>query len=135
MEIDICPRWVLAKLRIPEPSRHHVAMLVSTFLAVALLPLAIRIPHFCLMQGVLGIPCPGCGVCHSILAILRLKPGIAWHANPAGIGVVSAFGFQLAARSIALMAPRTGELVSQVSRHISNITMGSLLFVWISRVI
>jgi len=38
MEIDICPRWVLAKLRISEQSQHHVALLISTLLTLALLP-------------------------------------------------------------------------------------------------
>jgi hypothetical protein len=95
MEIDICPRWILARLRVPSQSQHHVAVLVSTLLSLALLPLALFIPHFCLMQKVLGIPCPGCGVCHSIMAILRLKPALAWEANPAGVGVASVFCFQL----------------------------------------
>jgi Protein of unknown function (DUF2752) len=134
MEIDICPRWVLAKLRISEQSQHHVALLISTLLTLALLPLAIHIPHFCLMQKVLGIPCPGCGVSHSIMAIVRLNPGMAWGANPAGVGVASAFCFQLVARPIAIMAPRTSALVSQTSRYISNVALGSLLLVWISRV-
>ena len=134
MEIDFCPRWVLAKLGISESSQHHVALLVSTLLTLALLPLAIRIPHFCLMQKVLGIPCPGCGVCHSIMAILHLKPVIAWDANPAGVGVVSVFCFQLVARPIAILAPRTGVLVSQASHHISKVALAGLLMVWISRV-
>lgn len=95
MEIDFCPRWVLAKLGISESRQHHVALLGSTLLTLALLPLAIRIPHFCLMQKVLGIPCPGCGVCHSIMAILHVKPVMAWKANPAGVGVMSVFCFQL----------------------------------------
>lgn len=135
MEIDICPRWVLAKLRVPTQCQYHVALLVSTLLALALLPLAIHVPHFCLMRKVLGIPCPGCGVSHSIMAILRLNPVMAWDANPAGVGVVLAFCFQLVARPIAIMAPRTSDLVSQASRHLSNVVLGSLLFVWISRVI
>ena len=135
MEIDICPRWILARLRIPGQSQHHVALLVSTVLTLALLPLVIYIPHFCLMQKVLGIPCPGCGVSHSIMAILRLTPVMAWKANPAGVGVASVFCFQLVARPMAIMAPRTGVLVSQASRHISNVALGSLLLVWISRVI
>jgi hypothetical protein len=50
MEIDICPGWILARLRVPQHSQHHVAPLASTLLALAMLPLAIRIPHFCLMQ-------------------------------------------------------------------------------------
>lgn len=135
MEIDICPRWVLAWLCIPRQSQHHVALLASTLLTLALLPLAIHIPHFCLMQKVLGIPCPGCGVSHSVMAFLRLKPVMAWQANPAGVGVASVFCFQLVARPIAITAPRTGLVVSQVSRHLSNVALGSLLLVWLSRVI
>jgi hypothetical protein len=135
MEIDICPRWILTKLRIPEQSQDHVALLVSAWLTLALLPLAIHIPHFCLMQKVLGIPCPGCGVCRSILAILRLKPGMAWQANPAGVGVASELCFQLVARPIVIMAPQTSDLVSQASRHLSNAALGGLLLVWIIRVL
>ena len=135
MEIDIRPRWILARLRIPEHSQHHIALLVSALLTLVLLPIAIHIPHFCLMQKVLGIPCPGCGISHSVMAFLRLKPVSAWEANPAGVGVASVFCFQLVARPIAIMAPRTGVLVSQASRHISNVAVGSLLLVWISRVI
>ena|ERR1019366_53608 len=135
MDIDICPRWFLARLRISEPIQHHFALLVSALLTLALLPLAIHIPHFCLMQKVLGIPCPGCGVSHSIMAILRLNPVMAWEANPAGVGVASVFCFQLVARPIAIVAPRTGVLVSQASRHISNVALGGLLLVWVSRVI
>jgi Protein of unknown function (DUF2752) len=93
MEIDICPRWVLGWLRIPEQSQHHVALLASTWLALALLPVAIHIPHFCLMQKVLGIPCPGCGISHSMIAFLRLNPRMAWQANPAGVGLASVFCF------------------------------------------
>ena len=135
MEIDICPRWILARLRIPEHSQHHIALLLSALLTLALLPLAIHIPHFCLMQKVLGIPCPGCGILHSMMAFLRLNPGMAWEANPAGVGVASVFCFQLVARPIALIAPRTGDLISQVSWRMSNVALGSLLLVWIIRVI
>lgn len=135
MEIDICPRWVLAKLRIPPQHQYHVALLVSTLLALAFFPLAIHVPHFCLMRKVLQIPCPGCGVSHSIMALLRLNPARAWDANPAGVAVALGFCFQLVARPIAIMAPRTSDLVSQASRHISNAALGSLLLVWISRVI
>jgi hypothetical protein len=135
MEIDICPRWVLAKLGIQPGRQNHVALFVSTLLALALLPLAIRIPHFCLMREVLGLPCPGCGISHSIMAVLRLKPVTAWDANPAGVAVALAFGFQLLARPIAIIVPRTSDFVSQASRHISNVELASLLLVWLSRAI
>jgi len=135
MEIDICPRWILRKLRISEPSLRHVALLVSTLLTLALLPLAIHVPHFCLARKILGIPCPGCGVSHSIMAIFRLSPRAAWRANPAGLAVASSFGLQLVAQPIAIIVPRTRDLVSLASQHISSVALGSLLLVWVSRVI
>src|ERR1700756_3800098 len=127
MEIDICPRWLLGWLRVPQQKQHHVALLVSTLLTLGLIPLVIHIPHFCLMQRVLNIPCPGCGISHSMMALLRMKPGMAWQANPAGVSVASVLCFQVMARPIAITAPRTGVLVSQVSRHLSNVALGSLL--------
>ncbi len=135
MEIDICPRWLLAKLGILEQNQRHVALFVSTLLMLMLFPLVTHIPHFCLMRTVLGIPCPGCGVSHSVMAILRLNPVAAWRANPAGLCVASAFFFQIVARPTAVLAPRTSDLVSLAARNISNVALGCLLLVWISRVI
>lgn len=135
MEIDICPRWVLARFCIPERNQHHVALLVSTLLTLMLIPLVNHIPHFCLMQKVLGIACPGCGVSHSVMAILRLNPDVAWQANPAGVAVALAFCFQLLARPIAIVLPQTGDVVSHASRYISNGALAGLLLVWISRLI
>jgi Protein of unknown function (DUF2752) len=135
MEIDICPRWLLVKLRIPEGNQHHIALFLSTLVALALLPLLIHIPHFCLMQKVFGVPCLGCGISHSIIAMLRLNPVMAWRANPAGIGVALTFCFQLVARPIAIMIPAIGDAVSHASRFIGKAVLGSLMAVWIFRVI
>jgi hypothetical protein len=135
MEINICPAWVLARLRVPEPSRAHVAFLLSTLLALLAIPIMVRIPHICLLQTFLGIACPGCGVSHSIMAILRLQPVMAWRSNPAGIGVASVFCFQLVARPVAIAAPDAGNFVSRASRCMSNVALGCLLLVWISRVL
>ena len=42
MEIDFCPRWILAKLHIPGRSQHHVAILISTLAVLLVVPI---IPH------------------------------------------------------------------------------------------
>ncbi|MEO5822556.1 MAG: DUF2752 domain-containing protein [Vicinamibacteraceae bacterium] len=41
-----------------------------------------------------GLPCPGCGVTTSLLALGRADIGAAWHANPAGAGVAVLLGGQ-----------------------------------------
>jgi hypothetical protein len=52
------------------------------------------------------------------------NPAMAWEANP--VGVASAFCFQLRARPIAIMAPRTADSESRSSRFPSNVVTGTL---------
>ena len=94
MEIDFCPRWILAKLHVPERSQHHLAILISTLVVLMLIPVIPHVPHFCLMKKILGIPCPGCGISHSVMAAFRFDLAKAWSANPAGIGVAMLFSFK-----------------------------------------
>jgi hypothetical protein len=135
MEINILPRWILVKLRVPEQSQHHAAMFISTLLVLSLVPVIPHVPHFCLMKKVLGIPCPGCGISHSVISVFHLDPAMAWRANPAGIGVAALFSFQLGARPMAISMPRTAAMVSSISRYASNIAMLVLFLVWIYRVL
>lgn len=135
MELDVCPRWVLECLGIDGRIQHHISVFLSSILALAFVPLVRYIPHFCLMQKLFGVPCPGCGVCHSIMSILHLNPAAAWHANPAGLGVALGLLFQVVAQPIAFTAPRTGEFVCRTSRCLSNGAVASLMLVWIFRLI
>jgi Protein of unknown function (DUF2752) len=135
MEIDFCPRWILAKLHVPERSQRHFAILSSTLFVLLLVPLVPHVPHFCLMKKFLGIPCPGCGISHSVMAAFRLDMAKAWFANPAGIGVALLFSFQIVARPIAIALPRAAGLVSSVSRYGSNFTVILLFVVWTYRVL
>jgi hypothetical protein len=135
MEINFCPSWILAKLRIPERSRHHLAILISTLAILSLAPMIPHVPHFCLMKKLLGIPCPGCGISHSVIAAFRFDLAGAWFANPAGIGVALLFSFQLIARPVAIAVPRLSAAVSSISRYGSNFSVLLLFLVWTYRVI
>jgi hypothetical protein len=135
MEIDFCPRWILTKLRVPERSQHHVAILISTLAALLLVPMIPHVPHFCLMKKLLGSPCPGCGISHSIMAAFRLEMAKAWFANPAGIGIALLFSFQIIARPFAIVVPGAAGFVSSISRHASNFSVILLFLVWTYRVI
>ena len=135
MEIDFCPRWILAKLHVPERSRHHFAILISTLVVLMLVPVIPHVPHFCLMKKVLGIPCPGCGISHSVMAAFRFDLAKAWLANPAGIGVAMLFSFQILARPLAIALPRAAGVVSSISRYGSNLSVILLFVVWTYRVL
>lgn len=135
MEIDFCPRWILTKLRVPERSQNHFAILISTLVILLLVPLVPHVPHFCLMKKFLGIPCPGCGISHSVMAAFRLDMAKAWLANPAGIAVALLFIFQIIARLLAIAQPRAAAAVSSISRYGSNFSVILLFAVWAYRVL
>jgi hypothetical protein len=135
MEIDFCPRWILSWLHVPERSQQHFAILISTLAALMLVPIIPHVPHFCLMKKLLGIPCPGCGISHSVMAAFRFDLAKAWFANPAGIGVALVFSFQVVARPVAIALPRATGVVSSVSRYGSNFTVILLFLVWTYRVL
>lgn len=135
MEIDFCPRWLLTKLRVPERSQHHLAILISTLVVLLFVPMIPHTPHFCLMKRLLGIPCPGCGISHSLMAAFRFDLAKAWFFNPAGIAVALFFCYQIVARPFAIAVPRVAGAVSSISRYGSNITVILLFLVWSYRVV
>jgi hypothetical protein len=135
MEINFCPRWILAKLHIPERSWDHVAILLSTLVVLFVVPIIPHVPHFCLMKKLLGIPCPGCGISHSIVAAFRFDMARAWLANPAGIGLALLFSFQIIAQPFAIALPQAAKAVSSISRYGSNFSVVLLFVVWAYRVI
>lgn len=134
MEINFCPRWVLTWLRVPERSQHHLAILISTLLILLLVPTIPHIPHFCLMKKIFGIPCPGCGISHSLMSAFRFDLAKAWFFNPAGIAVALLFCYQIVARPVAIALPRASGVVSSISQYGSNIAVVLLFVVWAYRV-
>jgi hypothetical protein len=134
MEINFCPRWILNRLHVPERSRHHVAILISTLLILLFVPIIPHIPHFCLLKKILGIPCPGCGISHSLMSVFKFDLAKAWFFNPAGIAVALLFCYQIVARPVAIALPRADVVVSSISRYASNFSVVLLFVVWAYRV-
>ena len=135
MEINVCPPWMLAKLGVPPGKRLHVGILLSSLLALTISPILVRLPHFCLAQKMLGIPCPGCGVMHSLIAISHLQFHQAWMFNPAGIVLASYLVFQMFGRSLVLASVLNAGGVSAMSRHGQTGVIAALLAVWLVRLI
>ncbi len=134
MEIYLCPEWLLGWMGrrgiVDARARVHAGYLLSNLLVVALVPLVPLVPHFCVMQTLFGVPCPGCGVTHALLLAFGLHFRGSIAANPAGLVIASTIGFQLVARPWAMMNPEASTLVSRVSAWLGRIAVGCLLAVW-----
>ena len=135
MEINVCPEWLLAKLKVPAGARIHVALLLSSLLALTISPVLTRIPHFCLMQRVLGIPCPGCGILHSLIAVLQLHFAAAWQSNPAGIALALFLVLQICGRTLALAFKMNLQLLARFSQAGQGVVIALLFSVWFARLL
>jgi hypothetical protein len=135
MEIAFFPRWVFRGME-DGPRRHLNYCLSAVTLAVAI-PFLRRIPHVCLFQWLLGIPCPGCGVTTALAAVCRLDLRSAAKANLAALPIALLLCFQILIRPLALLSSslRPGALIDRSSRFISHCASISLLAVWIAKLI
>lgn len=135
MEINIFPKWLLGKLNIAEERRLHFAFLFSALSIPLLLPFAVHLPHFCLFRFLFGMPCPGCGILHSLIAICNFNLQDAWASNPAGVGLFLLVGFQIVARPIVLLWSNTSKAVSRFSHQAGTVVCAWLALVWIERLV
>jgi len=133
MEILLCPRWLMNRLPVDERNRAHLNIFFSILLVCLAAPLLARIPHVCLIRHFLGVPCPGCGITHSLIAIEQMQLGEAWRSNPAGIPFAMYLAFQVCARPLALYVQRTSATISGFSKLGEQIVLSALLVVWLVR--
>lgn len=133
VEIDLCPRSVLNRLGVPARLQRDVSILISSVLVFAVLPVLAYIPHLCLMQTLLHVPCPGCGVTHAMIAACRMNLSRAWGLNPGGVALAVFLMVQAVARSAAILSARIRPAVDRISRFGSGAVLATLLVVWIYR--
>ena len=135
MEIDFCPRWLLDKFGIGRDSQADAGLLISSVSIFILIPVMIRVPHVCLGQWLFGIPCPGCGIMHSVLAVLRMNLKAAWNANAAGFLLAPYLLAQIFARALVLGSVVNRSVVARASRIGQYVVVVALSVVWCGRIL
>ena len=100
-----------------EERARHLNVFLSSILVLSLLLLggAARLPSICIFERIVGLPCPFCGVLHSVRATLHADFAGAWRFHPAGIFVAAVIVAQAPLRCAALLGairlPRRLDLV------------------------
>lgn len=131
MEIYICPNWLIKKLPLQPPQQIHAGYLFSALFALLFVFVMQWIPHVCLMRVCFGIPCPGCGITHSLKALATGHWQASRTANPAGLAVGLCFVFQLVARPLAIAHIEFSTFVHRGSRILGAIACGVILIHWL----
>lgn len=140
MVIALLPGRLLSRCRLAGPAQWHVnvllshALLLAVILATPSLDLSQALPHVCLCQSLLGLPCPGCGITRSLAAASRgdLANSLAMH--PGGIAMLVGLLVQIGLHGVMLAHPAMGGPTKYCSRFLEQFTWLLLCAVWLSRV-
>ncbi len=139
MEIAFVPKRILSRLSECANVQVHlnVALSSSVLLVLSLLPCAKTvlswIPHRCLAQLLFNIPCPGCGILHSLSAVSSFHMSEAWRYNPVGPYLALFLILQIPLRLIAIRLPTWERSVLIVSDVASRAVALTLVFIWLSK--
>lgn len=122
-------------------SRHLLARLgASTLAATALVAVPHALPAIvrwtdvaCLFRGLTGLPCPGCGITTSLLALARGDVQASWSANPAGFGVAALLAGQAVVAAVAMRRGASSHGALPWLVGLDRMAIGGLLAAWVGR--
>lgn len=135
-----------ARLAPDAGTRHAVARLGASTLAAAVLTvwpqalpaLARWTEAACLLRRLTGLPCPGCGITTSLLALGRGDLVASWSANPAGV-VVAALLVGQALVAVDALCRRSQRAAAGARLGwfflLDRVAIGGLLAAWVGRLI
>lgn len=135
MEMAILPKFILRFFSKDKEAQTHINILLSSFLIFLLSYLAYKIPHFCLFEKILNIPCPGCGVIASINRLRKLNIKGSFMSNPAGILIAAFYAVQIPIRITALIKHQRECILINITKYFEKFIIVSLMLIWALKII
>ena len=138
------PTFVIPARVAPDASaRHAIARLGASIAAVSTVVAAPQLWSVvarwtdagCWLRDVSGLPCPGCGITPSLLALGRGDVVAACAANPAGLAVATLLIGQALVAAAALRSTGPGDAGYAWFARLDRVMIGGLAAVWVGRLI
>ena len=137
MDICIIPRPLVRRIASSEQGGIHLnailsaALLVAVFLSPSVLHLITELPHYCLFEHFLGVPCPGCSITLALAQLAHLHIEKSISANPGGIALALVLLFQVTVRLSALGRLVTFSTAQQLVSGTSRLFFSFLVLHWL----
>ena len=135
MEISFIPLFILNRITNNDILKIHFDILFSNILIVLFIlsgsiSIISTMPHFCLIDNIFQVPCPGCGITSGIIGITTLK-----NISLGAVIIFIVLILQIPLRSIAIYNTNYSKCVIKLSKYFNNIAIFSLLFIYIIKIV
>jgi hypothetical protein len=139
MEIAIIPNWLMKYLSKDYFRQNDFNILISNSMIIifflifknVLIDFLGYIPHFCLIDKIIGVECPVCGTTRAFCELSNGNIGNAYLLNATSLLVALFFIFQLPLRLISLIDENKRKIINIISKFLSRSILTIILLNWI----
>jgi len=135
MEIAFIPQFILNKITHNDILKIHYNILLSNILIMLFLlsgsiSIISTIPHFCLIDIIFQVPCPGCDIISGIIKIITLK-----EFSLVPLFILIAIIFQIPLRLIVISNNNYSKYITKISKYLNIIIIFILLFLYTIKIL
>ncbi|GEM_PF-1654779 len=143
MDLSFLPKLVIQKITHSDSEQINWNVFLSNVIVICLgwillhfdIRIYDKIPHFCLVKEILGIPCPGCGILRSISELVNFHFLNSIHYNPVGLMIVFSILSQTISRFLLIAGFLSQKFVNNQTRILNSLIITLLLANWIINLI
>ena len=135
MEFSFIPKYILNKVTNDDALKIHYNILFSNILIIIFIfgggiSVINMISHFCLMDYILGLPCPGCEITMGIVELKTMK-----NISLAPLLIFIIIIIQIPIRVIAIFNNNYSISIIKISKYLSNIVIFVLFYSYFIKII
>jgi len=139
MEIAILPKWLIKYLSKDYFRQNDFNILISNTLIVlfflifknVLIDFLGYIPHFCLIDKIIGVECPVCGTIRAFCEMSNGNLNNAYLLNSTSIVVALFFISQIPLRLISLINENKSKSINFISKFLGRSILTIILLNWL----
>tara|TARA_B110000467_G_C18209546_1_gene416577 strand:- start:352 stop:765 length:414 start_codon:yes stop_codon:yes gene_type:complete len=131
MEISFIPQFILNRITHNDILKIHYNILFSNILIMFFLlsggiSIVSKLPHFCLVDNIFHVPCPGCDITSGINKIMTLE-----NLSLSPLFIIIAIVCQVPLRIIAILHNNYSKNIIKISKYINYYVILGILFLYI----